>query len=33
MNQLVEDEELVVNVKQVGDIFSGTGLKITIIGL
>ena len=33
VNQLVEDEELVVNVKQVGDIFSGTGLKITIIGL
>ena len=33
VNQLVDNEELVVNVNQVGDIFSGTGLKITLIGL
>lgn len=33
VNQLVDNEELVINIKQVGDIFAGSGLKITIIGI
>ena len=33
VNQLIEDEEIIINITQVGDIFSGTGLKISLIGL
>jgi hypothetical protein len=33
VNQIADNEELVVHITQVGDVFSGSGLKITLIGL
>jgi len=32
-NQLVDNEELYINITSVGDIYAGSGLKITFIGL
>lgn len=33
VNQLVDNEELIVNITHVGDIYSGSGLKIILIGI
>ena len=33
LNQLIDNEELSINITNVGDVYAGSGLKITLIGL